>query len=289
MSISSPRGRPSIGAITFGLAAAVALAVLHGQAPSPQTAPLLQASDLAYLGSFQLPGDDGSGTDAGRLIYGGTGMGIAPDGGLYIVGHEQTQPARVCEVTIPSIGGMATVRQPCTDITEGRQSRVDEGDVRIGGTLAWGGRLIASLYSYYDADDTASLSHVASGLDFARTGDVEGPVEVGSAGAAFVGGYMAAIPPEWRALFGAPALTGLCCVAIISRTSYGPALSTFDPDEVGKDGRVPATELLGYPEGHELSPYNARSTLWNLSTEIVAVAFPPGTRSVLFIDRKSVV
>jgi hypothetical protein len=260
-----------------------AAAALHGQ--SPTTQPRISASGMHYLGSFRVPDSDGSG-DAGRLTYGGAALGLSPGGGLYIVGHDQTHPGRVFEISIPAIGGTATIRQRGADPTEGRQGQIDDGDVKVGGTLAWNGRLITSYYSYYDGDENTTLSHVASGTNFGTTGDVSGPVKVGTAGAGFVGGYMTTIPSEWQGLLGGPALTGACCLAIVNRTSWGPAVSVFNPDDIGRRNPVPATELIGYPYTHPLSQWRSDSTLYNGTTEIAGVAFPAGTRSVLFIGKQ---
>ena len=82
-----------------------------------------------------------------------------------------------------------------------------------------------TVYGNYDASDLVKLSHFTSGLYLSRTGDFAGMYGVGEAPAvpnpAFVDGYMAEIPPEWQSQFGGPALTGNCCLSIISRTSLG--------------------------------------------------------------------
>lgn len=265
-----------------------AVACVAAQSSDPATLPRVQASDLHYLGSFALPQTDSSGDLAGRLTYGGWALGLSPEGGLYLAGHDQTSPARLFEVSIPAIGGTATIRQRGADPTQGRQASIDpDNKIRMAGSLAYDGRLITAYYSYYDGDESATLSHVASGLTLGAD-PVVGPVRVGTTGAGFVGGYMAAIPAEWRAALGGPAVTGVCCLAIANRTSWGPALSVFDPADIGRvDGPVPATEVLGYPMAHPtLGEWRSGSTRYNGTTEIAGMAFPAGTRSVLFIGKQ---
>jgi hypothetical protein len=82
-------------------------------------------------------------------------------------------------------------------------------------------------------------------------------------------------------------LTGLCCVSIISRTSLGPAASVFNPAQVGVVPIVPATQVVGYPINQPtLGLCEGASTMFNCTTVMGGVAFPEGTRSVLFFGRQ---
>jgi hypothetical protein len=256
-------------------------AVAHAQ--DATQLPLLTQSNLSYLGSFALPANDGSGSAQGSFAYGGQALSVTPQGTLLLGGH--TWYSSLCEVSIPGIGGTATVLQPCADVTEGRLSLIDSGSIELGGSLVYGGRQIVSAYSYYDADNSQTGSHFVSGTTLAAAGDVVGPVQVGTAGAGFVSGYMGLVPPEWQTTLGGAALTGNCCIPIISRTSSGPALSVFNPDDVGAVTPVPATQLLGYPLAHQLANADTQNAFFTRSDGIGGVAFPSGTRSVLFIGR----
>lgn len=262
---------------------AVPPASVLAQVPTAQ--PLVQASDMLYLGSFSIASSDGSGADTGALTYGGAALSVNPSTQtLLLSGHDWYK--RLCEVKIPTaIGQVAPVTQRCADVMEGRSNQIDGDAANLGGTLVWNGRLIVSAYSYYDADASARLSHFASGLNFSQTGDLQGPYQVGTAGAGYVAGYMTVVPPEWRALMGGPALTGQCCIAIISRTSSGPSISVFDPDDVGRVSPVPATTLLGYPLSTPLAANGSQNAFFNNATDVVGAAFPAGTRSVLFIGK----
>jgi hypothetical protein len=271
--------------LTIGSATILFATLLpQGVAQSPTTLPLVQASNMRYLGSFRLPANDGSGTTAGDLTYGGTAMSLSSGGGLFIGGHDWQQ--RLCEVSIPAIGGTATIRQRCVDVQEGRRAQVDNSDVKMGGSLTYNGRLITTAWTYYDADTNQRLSHFASGTTLGTTGDLTGPVQVGPAGSTgFVSGQMALIPSEWRSLLGGPALSGNCCISIISRSSSGPSVSVFNPDDIGRVSPVPATRVLGYPVDRPLANPYVPNSLYTYADMIGGFAFPAGTRSVLFVGR----
>jgi hypothetical protein len=81
---------------------------------------------------------------------------------------------------------------------------------------------------------------------------------------------------------------GNCCLSIISRTSFGPAVSAVDLAQLTPDVAVTATSLIEYPELHPtLGSYGVPGTneLWNGATQIRGVVFPLGTSSVLFFGR----
>jgi hypothetical protein len=223
------------------------------------------------------------------LGYGGYALGYdTAQHGRYFGGHDWYQ--NLCEIGIPATIALtqtASILQNCTDVAEGRLSLIDQDSIKLGGSLIYNGRLIVSAYSYYDADGSQALSHFVSDPDLSIQGNVSGPYQVGN-WAGIVSGYMALIPPEWRTAFGGPALTGNCCLSIISRTSYGPAVSVFNPNDVGRLDPVPATPVLYYPQDHPLAAWDANSPYFNGSTHIVGVAFPPGSRSVLFFGRQGV-
>jgi hypothetical protein len=245
--------------------------------------PRIFPADLTYIGAFRVPNQDNNGSPLG---YGGHALtyDIAAHG-LFFGGHDWYQ--ELCEVGIPPVIDLsqtASILQNCTDVTEGRLGQIDDGTIKLGGTLLYNDRLIVSAYSYYDADANQLDSHFSSSPDLSQTGELQGPYEVGN-WAGIVSGYMALVPPEWQADLGGPALTGNCCLSIISRTSFGPAVSVFDPDEVGSVDPVPAAPLLYYPASDPLADWDATGPYFNGSTQIAGLAFPPGSRSVLFVGR----
>lgn len=268
---------------------------------------LLSESDLEYMGAFRVPqGDYGSPLYSG-FNYGGTALTYNPNNNsLFLVGHSWYQ--LVAEITIPqevkstdlSDLPTAEVLQPFADPTEGNRSNIGEGGsgvstsgTPLGGFLVWGNRLIGTVYGYYDAASVVRLSHFTSDLDLSKTGDFTGMYQVGAQpdvpNPAFIDGYMARIPDEWQASFGGPALTGNCCLSIISRTSLGPAASVFDPGQLGGEDPVPATPVVGYPINHAtLGTYGDTDplALYNGSMSIKGMVFPEGSQSLLFFGRR---
>ncbi len=260
----------------------VVLCLASAVTATAQTAPqqhLVQAGNFAYQGQFTLPSDDGNGT---LLTYGGTALSMGADGTSLYYGC--VYGAAVVRVRIPAIGGVATQLEPCRGVPNLNAINPNDPNAKLlGGVLAWNGRVILSGYAYYDGGGTATSSHfVGAAIDTAS-----GPYKVGTEQPGLVAGYMGVVPTEWRTLLGGPALTGQCCIAIISRSSYGPSVSVFDPDQLGTQPSVPATMLVGYPQAHQtIGTYEGPGPLYNGSTKVGGVAFPAGTRSVLFVGRQ---
>ncbi|MCC6954482.1 MAG: hypothetical protein IT290_10215, partial [Deltaproteobacteria bacterium] len=251
---------------------------VDGIAQSPTTRPRVQLGDVFYLGKFTLPFDDGAG---GALTYSHPVMGMGADGSSLYVGCS----SGIARVAIPALGATAAILEPCRRVPD--ISAVDPGDsngYNYGGILSWLGKLVVSAYVFYDADVDAAMSHWSG----TSIGGVLGPYSVGTLNAGFVAGPMTPIPAEWRALLGGPVLTGQCCLSIISRTSSGPSASVFDPAQLGATNPVPSTMLVGYPINHTnsaIGSYAVSGPLYDLASSFGGMAFPEGTRSLLFVER----
>jgi hypothetical protein len=256
------------------------------------TEPLLQQGDLAYAGAFRVPQTSSS---TGTFNYGGTALGYNPaNNSLFIVGHDWYQQS--AEIKIPgltnsgSIGSLqtASIIQNFADATEGKLTQINPGDPnpqKIGGQLVYNGKLYVTGFSYYDGSDTQKYSHFVRPLSLSTTGQVQGPLLVGT-DPHYVDGYMTLIPSEWQAAFGGPALTGNCCQAITSIQSQGPSVTVFNPASLG-GASAAGLRVLGYPNGSQLGPgVSTQNSQFNLTTKITGVVFPPGTRSVLFFGRQ---
>jgi hypothetical protein len=181
--------------------------------------------------------------------------------------------------------------QNLTDITEGHLEELGpDGEAmdgcKVGGLLVSEGRLIGTSYVYYDAGGGARRSHFTSGLDLSQSGDFGGMYSVGTWNPGFVAGYMAHVPPEWRTALGGPALTGLDGVPIISRSSYGPTVSAFDPARLGTADPVAATLLVGYTYEHStLGTWGnsiERNPQFNQASGAGGIVFPFGSDTLLF-------
>ena len=60
------------------------------------------------------------------------------------------------------------------------------------------------------------------------TGNVQGLFKIGNLRTGYTSGYMGFVPSGWQAAFGGNALAGNCCLSIITRTSFGPAVFAFN-------------------------------------------------------------
>ena len=259
---------------------------------------LLRESSLVYEGAFKLPWNDGQGSS---FRYGGKAVGFnRARGTIFLSGEELWM--KVAELTVPEVRNTtdvsaldtAQVVQPLAEPTEGKYTAISTSEyARYGGILPYKGKLYTSIYHYYDANGVQPGSHFVSEMDLGVTSVAKGPFKIGALKTGYTSGFMTEVPPEWQEALGGPALTGNCCISIISRTSFGPAAFAFNPEDIGRVNPVPASPLVYYPESNPLAPYDPRSVgltdltspLFNGTTTIAGVVFPEGTRSVLFFGR----
>ncbi len=263
----------------------------------PTQQPLLQASSMTYLGGFALPNTQ---VGSSYFTYGGNGVMPYRDPTtgkqtVFIEGHAW-YPGQVAQVEVPSTLAkstnqrnlpMATVLQDFHDITDGKSGTLNGGaggNNFVYGLLPYNGRLIVGSSNSYDASNAQNRSHGVSSLNLAATTDFQGYYPISAAASPrALGGYMGYIPPEWQTLMGGPALTGNCCLSIISNTSSGPAATVFNPDDVGVKNPIPGKTILHYPLEHAMGgTFNATT-----GSNAKGVAFPAGSRSVLFIGNSS--
>jgi hypothetical protein len=253
------------------------------------SAPLLYKQNLTYVGAFRVP--DG-GDDTSTLNFGGRALSYnAANNSLFITGHDHHQTS--AEISIPALVNSsnlsdlntATYLQTHRDATEGRLSQVnpsDDNGQKVGGHLVYGGKLYVTGYSTYDGAGTQSGSHFVRPVSLSTSGQVQGPYRVGS-DAHYTSAYMALVPPEWQAALGGPALSGNCCQSIIGNHSRGPAVSVFNPSDVGQTSSISATRLVHYTSDNGLGPgVSTQNPYFNLTTRVEGVVLPNGTRSVLF-------
>jgi hypothetical protein len=268
-------GVRTIGVLVVALMAAMASGPIHSLQARPAVTPTVRQTPLTYLGSFRLPDLDNS----------GVGMALTFNplrNSLYDIGWDGRAYA-TAEVTIPGLGGEATIIQPLRDSLEGRLPLIgnDSGNGRLfGGQLVYNNKLYQSAFLFYDANGIQAASHFSRPLDLSTTGQVAGPFRVGNLNPGFVSGYMGLVPSEWQAALGGPAVTGNCCLSIIGRTSFGPSLSSFNPE-----APAAATPLVYYDEGHQTLGEYGRAVAnprFNGSTRITGIVIPRGSSSALF-------
>ena len=297
--------------IHWGILVAVCLLVgnfLIGQinltyntAEAQTSYPLIQSNNLTYLGAFKVPGGKNLGGAYG-FDYGIAGVAYNPaNNSIFLTNHAYEQ--KTAELSIPALDTdmtklqTATLLQNLYDITEGNVRNVLAGGAKynsstyLGGLLAWGNKLIGSSYIYYDGSGSARLSHFTHSTTLSQP-SFQGMYAVGTLNPGFYNGYMANIPVAWQSAFGGPALTGQCCIPIISRTSFGPAAFVFNPDDVGVANPVPATPLVYYPQSNQTlgtwGNTTAPNLYYNMTTSVKGIVFPAGTQSVLFFGRQGI-
>jgi hypothetical protein len=287
-------------AALLGFAAALLLswAAPSAAVGSALTLPRLGSSDLVYRGAFLLPTQV---SERKTFAYGGTALAFNPaHHSLFAVGHDWYQ--LTAEVSIRRAVRSSSLRdlhrsrfrQPFTDATNGKIDATGGTNNKIGGQLVYRGRLYGSVYVYYDATGSQVASHWARPSTSLAGARARGLYRVGKLGAGLVSGFMAEVPPKWRSLLGGPALTGNCCIPIISRTSFGPAAFAFDPLSLRLGRRVPDRPLVYYPAEHPTlgawdATWNpAKGVFFSGATTIRGVVFPRGTRSVLFFGTQGI-
>lgn len=282
-----------IRSVSFGVGAAFALGAWIVSAGSsvpvraqqdPSRLPLLAEGDLRYLGGFRLPADEVNGES---YSFGGRVAALNPAGPSLFVSSYR---GAVAEVTIPTPVNSADVRdlpfatfvQPFADPTEGHLADLSTFGVNLTGLLVSGNRLYGTASIYYDANNTQQVSHFARSLQLNRR-SFSGWSQVWEDGkAGFVAGMMALVPAEWQARLGGPALTGQCCIPIVSRTSSGPAAFSFDPARIGQP-RVSASPLLYYTlDNATLGSWEGSNPTYGATTQIQGLAVIAGTRTVLY-------
>ena len=248
----------------------------------------LAFDDLTYAGAFRLPGTTQNGDS---FTSGGGPLAFhAANGSLYA----GARSGRVAEITVPTAVKSADVAalptadfiQGFADPAEGGMKEIAKGGVGLSGLLVYGGRLYGSGLTYYDANNAQRLSHFSRPLSLAQHGASPMRSVWDERRSGFVAGYLALVPAEWQSRLGAPAITGQCCVPIISRTSFGPAAFAFDPADVDVRTKVDARPLVYYPSDHPtLGPWSGSSPVYGATTEVAGVALIAGTRTALFIGR----
>jgi hypothetical protein len=261
-------------------------------AAGPSTAPLLQSTDLTYVGAFRVPpGDYGSPQWTG-FNFGGTAPAYnASNNSLFLVGHGQYQ--LTAEISIPkpvtstTYTGLpvASIVSPFVDATGGLIRTYGTTTI-IGGQLVYQGRLIGTEYIYYDANNTQTAAHFARPSTSLTSGTVTGLFAVWDrTKTGYVSGYLASVPPEWQSLLGGPVLVGNCCIPIIGRTSVGPSAFAMDAGAYGT-ATTPATPLLYYTVDHQTlgswSNSSVPNPIFNQSTTVRGMILPQGTRTLLF-------
>jgi hypothetical protein len=254
-------------------------------AVDPRSLPPLGAWQIEALttDAFTWDWPDGKGGD---ISYGGGALGVSEDGKYLYISCVQDH-AGIAKLEIPADNSQAAVAAPCLgpNKTELAKIHPDKSAFRpmLGGVIEQNGRICVSGYISYDASGGATASHWCGPSLTQLTGPLGGTVAPG-----LVGGPMAPIPQEWRALLGGPALTSLYLRSIVSRSSYGFTASVFDPAKA-TESPVEMTMLIGCPHSEpSCQTYGAATSNDYNGSELSGGYFiVPGTRTLVAIERES--
>lgn len=247
----------------------------------------VQAANLTYQGKFNVPTSEATCNGAGNTLgWMAPGMTYHPaNDSLYLFGRD-AQGSCVAEITTPAINGTATFIQALGDCTNGHLGDIPgSGNAVIGGgLLVYNGKLWCNYFAYYDSGFQQTASLFSHGLTLSNHTGATGPAVIANGGtqAGYVSGYMAHVPAAWQAALGGPVVVGNCCLSVITRTSYGPALFGFNPESPGTSSPLvyynSAHPTLG-TFGEEGPPAN---TAFSPTTKVTGVALIEGTDSALF-------
>ncbi len=257
--------------------------------------PLLSLDDLVYEGAFRVPTYD---ENRRTFKYGGYAPAFnSENNSLFLVGHRQQQ--LTAEIEIPSIvasddvSELETARflQPFSSATRNQLRLINPNNRQshvIGGQYVHDGQLFVNAFSTYDARGTQNASLFIRDSDLLSDTSIAGPFRIGS-DAHMTSAYLGEVPPEWQLHLGGTLLAGNCCRSIISHQSWGPALSAFDLNTQPEKEEIRARSLLEYPSTRPLGGRpKSKNEIFNLSSEIEGVVFPPRSRSVLFFGRHGI-
>ena len=253
----------------------------------PASLPLLAESNLQYIGGFRLPAGELNGE---HFSFGGAAVAFNPAGpSLFVSSYRGT----VAELNIPTPVNSADVTdmpfasylQPFADLTEGHLEDVAVDGAGLSGLMVYGNRLVGTASIFYDANNTQRLTHFARSLQLNQPSFSGWSSVWQSDRSGFVSWLMAVVPEEWRTALGGPAITGQCCIPIVSRTSNGPSAFAFDPISIGQP-RVSATPLLYYTlEYPTLGPWEGSNPTYGAVAGVGGVALIASTRTVLYFGR----
>jgi hypothetical protein len=268
----------------------VAIAIIGGAsietiAQDPSSQPLVQFTDLSYVGAFRLPRAATNGDD---FSLGGKPFAFNPANSSLFVG---SKAGRIAEVAIPQVVNTTNVSgmvfgsylQGFADPVEGNIWQVAPEGAFIEGILVQDGAIYGAAAIYYDANNNQRVSHYmrSTSLTTPSFSGMKTLWQTDRTG--FVSGFMSAVPAEWQDRLGGRAITGQCCTPIAWKTSWGPSAFAFDPADIGSTNPVQATPLLYYSNEHPtLGQWSATGSAYGATTRVNGVAIISGTRTVLF-------
>jgi hypothetical protein len=269
---------------------------------APQDLPLIQSSDITWLGAFSID-TLAHGGASDWFGYGGHGLTFYQDpvhgASLYMERDSSKAGGVMAQVKIPATLStsatwsslpQATVVQNFYDATDGNSlgNCGGNGWFMYGG-LPYNNRMIWSGTCWYAYNTDQTGTHGASGFNLSVNNDFIGWKTVApSYKKRAVSGFLASVPAEWQSLLGGGAISGNGSISIIGETSAGPSAYVFNPDDIYNGSTShPGTRLLEYGVGSDSFDQSCPlgdcpDVYWNLTTTQAGMVFPNGYRTVLY-------
>ena len=256
-----------------------------------------------------------------QTSYGGSAIGFNPNGnggvGSLFINGFNNRGTYIGEINIPDTfyAGTDPASLPQAqllngvphfwDISEGHFTNVGlagsavscENGWGVGGILPVGNSILATSYCYYLAGEDRSyvpfILHNSS--DLSLTGVFDGmhglnPSVIGNGETGdFQSGALGNIPSAYQQQLGGKILVGANStgMSIVSRTSYGPSIIAFDPNDFGDANSVfPTTNantLATYNQAHQtLGSWSTDANeYYSMADHYGALIFPEGSRTIL--------
>ncbi len=235
-------------------------------AGDPLALPLLQETQLRFLGRFSMPETGWS-----------WGLGLAGQGQFLAV-NATTRAIRLYD--IPPIGGTATLAAEGATLPSWGEAV--NGWIP-GGSIRHAGRLFCGQFQMYDEADTPWLFQTIA--DTFSGGWTPGQRPAAQEGLPLRGlvGSFGLIPAAYRSLFAGHDLfaCNLAGKSIISNSTWGPSFMTFPSSAAAAGGTVPVLRLMSYDSGGlEGDTLSAGKLLPEVST-IAGAGIVPGTRTLI--------
>lgn len=256
------------------------------------SAPLVQASDITYQGSFLIPNTIG-GVD---YTFGGGALGMGPPNAgkstLIVsagVGGGNWDKLVQVNIPTPSVSTPPTATSVGTPGSVGVTFSVTSGvQQQLTGSLYWaptGKTIISGMGSFSNTSDDRQ-TFVSCNTPFSSFNAPQ--KAVGGASIRLGAGAMSPFPPEWAALFGKPAYIATGPHSIDANCENGPGLYGFDPADVDGSGDVTTVPYLAYPytglgKWRTGTGSQAGTSFFTEVHQVVACAVVPNTRSAIFI------
>ncbi len=270
----------------------------HAQSqPDPNASlPLVYQSNLQYIGGFRVPNTTVGSNDPNDVFSYSSGLlAFNPaDGGIFLGCHAYTAGA-ITEVNIPALVNSSNLANLNT-ATVLQQASIDLVPALTynnpcplntpGGIMVVNGQIIGTANVYYNAAECGKSSHFYTSSTNLASMQVVGACVLNDQFnlPGFLSGYLCPIPSNWQADLQAPYITGCTPQTIISSGSPGPGAFGFDPSKLSVTTPSSTVTYLAYPASNEtLGAYTSNyPTGFNGTCQIQGVAFPQGTRSILF-------